>query len=833
MAAVATASALCLVGLASLGPARPAGAGAAITNSIALAARTVWLTGDNSFPLSLTVRSPLPADDLGVSLELYPNVTGRSDFEQTLTGTPVANVLEALPIPLPAFQQVQALGKRTTSGPTSVTVSTVLPVTSGEAGTGPQQTAAPTLTLDCDLRQPPCDGVYPLQIALVNLEGLPLASFTTYVVYANQQSFGSALPLRVGWILPLGGSPSLTTSGSSVLAPSQEQGISSAVNLLNQYPGVGVTLETYGETALAIGSSSDELSRRLDAALRSLAASPTHELVGSTFAPIDVAGFAHGGLAGEMAVQLQLGRRAIRQEISPHVQLPSQPWVIDGPIDASSLAMLASPGIGVSEVVLPAADLAPDSWQYTATEPFMLPIGPPPSTAASVATAALSSLHTLTDGAATIVVAGSGADGETHASTTTTTTSSTTSTTLATSTTRPIATTTSTSTTSTSTTSTTSTTLPTPTTTSTPTTLPTSTTVTGTTGTPSPAGTSGPQIDAIAADKELATHFANSGNPIEQAEDLLADLAEIYFEQPFAYATTTSGHVVYQPRSVAVETPSDWQINPTMLHVLLAGLTEAQNDGILRATTVTGLFEGDPAGADGEPANRSFASSQPVTGSDTPTAGAIASARTDISALSSLDPGATSEVSTLHYDVVGGEASNLTASQRAELLGQPAAEIASLGNLLTLPEGRTVTLTSYTGQVPITIESRSAVPLHIEVVLSNPEQSTGGVGGLSFPNGASFPLVISRGTTTEEVSVNTRTSGDFALRIVLVTPDGAISIARGNLTIRSTALSELAIGLSAGALALLAVWWVRSSRRRRRDLAVEMAAAAESDPAAE
>lgn len=690
-----------------MAPAASRAAAATPADSIELAAATPWLTGNNSFHLAVTVHSPLAANNLSLSLELYPKVTGRSDFEQTLSGAPVANVLEALPIPL------DVLGVQGKAGPTSATVSTTLPVTTGEQAVGTPSPAAPTLTLDCDLSPPPCQGVYPLQVSLVNLAGVPLSSFTTYVVYAPPLQ--GAMPLRVGWVLPMTGSPTLAPDGRPSLSTGDEGAVGATAAALDAYPQVGVTVETTGETVESIVETPGALARTVAGELRTLAGDPSHEVVDATYAPVDPVEIAQSGLAGELAVQLQAGAGELRRDLSPDVALPSRPWVLDAPVDPVTLALLAQDGVG--EVVLPDTYLASDGWPYTATEPF-----------------------TLTESA---------------------------------------------------------------------------------------PGGQGVTVDAIAADSELASHFSNSGNPIEDAEDLLADLAEIFFEAPYAHAPATGTTYDYQPRSVALETPASWRTNPTMLHVLLAGLAQAQQDHILQPTTVSGLFAGDPPGADGEPRTRTLTAASVAATATAPTDGAsaadVAAARAGIAAFASLVPSATAEVAVLQRDVLGGEARNLAAAARSTLLGAATAQIAAAGGQLSLPQGPIVDLTSSTGQVPITIASRSAVPLHVDLVLANPSL------GLRFPGGSSIPLVISRRTTVEDVEISSRTSGDFALRLTLVTPVGAVAVGHGNLTIRSTALSGLAVALSLGALALLVVWWIRSSRRRRRELA---AAGEGEDPGA-
>jgi hypothetical protein len=717
-------------------------AATASADSIQLVSRIPWLTGSNRFHLAVSMQSSQAPADLELSLQLYPKVTGRSVFEQTLTAPPPSQVLEAQLIPL------SALGLQGTTGHTSATVTMNLPVTMGDTGSSTDP-AAPTLTLECDLAPPPCDGVYPIEVALVNRSDVPVASFTTFLVYA--QKLQNALPMRIGWILPLGGSPSLDGAGAPALDPADEGSIAVTVRDLGLYPRVGVTLQTYGETVLALGAASGASAGTragsVLAGLRALATSPYRQFVGTTFAPIDPVQFEHAGIATELPVQTGAGQTALREVLSSRMPLSTGQWVLDQPIDHSTLAMLAHDGI--RQLVLPESALAPDSWHFTPTEPFTLDAG-------------------SGSGAA-----GTGSSGSSGATGTTGTTGS---------------------------------------------------GATGPTGAGSAASSgSGPFVDAISADPALSAHFSNKGDPVLLAEDLLADLAEIYFELPYAH-TSGSGTVRYQPRSVVVQTPVGWHTNDSMLRVVLGGLADAQHDGILLPTTLSGLFAGDPPGADGEPASRTLAPAPASLGTGTLTSAAIAGARSDITAFASVQPSAVTEVGMLEQDVLGGEASDITPEASAALLSLPAAEIGSIGSMVTLPQGPIVTLTSSTGQVPITIESRSTEPLHLRLVLSAPDA------GLRFPGGTSFTFVVGHGTTVQDVQIGTLTSGDFGLRLALVTPLGGVQLGRGNVTIRSTALSGLAIGLSAGALVLLVAWWIRASRRRRRALAAAAAVAVGAEP---
>lgn len=323
---------------------------------------------------------------------------------------------------------------------------------------------------------------------------------------------------------------------------------------------------------------------------------------------------------------------------------------------------------------------------------------------------------------------------------------------------------------------------------------------------PADSGLSQPQPKAIASDAELPRLFSTAPDQQLAAYQLLADLAEIFFELPNAS----------EPRAVVLLTPDTWRPTKTMLDTLLHGLAAADNAGLITTTSLTSTVADIVSGGNSQPVTRSLIDGGLGGGGANPltppvSTSAISSARQAAVALSSLVPTDKGELRSLQTLILGGEASDLSSGAQAALFGVPAAEIAGWGSLVTLPEGNTVTLTSSQGQIPITIESRASIPLHVVLRVSNPQ------GGIKFPSVTRIPLVLT-GRTVANVEVSTRTSGDFSLHIELVTPEGnpPAVIDTANLTVRSTAFSGLAIGLSVGALVLLGGWWIRSTRRRRR-----------------
>ncbi|HEV2361478.1 MAG TPA: hypothetical protein VGS21_07235, partial [Acidimicrobiales bacterium] len=146
------------------------------TTSLSLTSQTPWLTGKNDFTLGLGIDSPLPETDLSISINVFPRIESLSAFETTVSSGPPGSVLYAPPpIPLDnlpsgsGVQQAPAAG----SG-TAESVTLTLPVTPGYATSS--SPSSPSLALDNS-----GDGVYPLQISIVNssyqVQGTTITTF--------------------------------------------------------------------------------------------------------------------------------------------------------------------------------------------------------------------------------------------------------------------------------------------------------------------------------------------------------------------------------------------------------------------------------------------------------------------------------------------------------------------------------------------------------------------------------------------------------------------------------------------------------------------------------
>ena len=102
----------------------------------------------------------------------------------------------------------------------------------------------------------------------------------------------------------------------------------------------------------------------------------------------------------------------------------------------------------------------------------------------------------------------------------------------------------------------------------------------------------GVNMPAVAADSSLGARFtANPNDPVLGAEQLLAGLSFVHFENAF----------LQYPRGVVVEPPPGWQPSTAFMDTLLSGLT---GNPALKPVTLSELFTAVPSGANHEPAAR-------------------------------------------------------------------------------------------------------------------------------------------------------------------------------------------------------------------------------------
>jgi hypothetical protein len=309
----------------------------------------------------------------------------------------------------------------------------------------------------------------------------------------------------------------------------------------------------------------------------------------------------------------------------------------------------------------------------------------------------------------------------------------------------------------------------------------------------------GSNVTALAANTDLTARFnADPGDPVLAASQILAELAQIYFEVPNEP----------QPRVVVVVPPAGWQPNSTLLATLLSALASSQ---ILQPVTVAGAFSAFAAPISC-PTSSPCRLTPPSSTSPLPVT-AIRSQRTRIAGLASAIAPATTLPIELGDLVLASEAVTLKPARQGAVLTNTGSAINAQTGQISLAGGATVTLAARNGQIPITIDKAATMNYPVTGVLTLTSDR------LLFSNGLSkitLPERLTHPTNNFEISVQARTSGEFKLEISYQAPAGGLLLASGLVTVRSNAFSVVGVLLSVVAVAVLAAWWVRTGMRRRR-----------------
>ena len=308
-------------------------------------------------------------------------------------------------------------------------------------------------------------------------------------------------------------------------------------------------------------------------------------------------------------------------------------------------------------------------------------------------------------------------------------------------------------------------------------------------------------VTAAVSDSGLEAHFAASPrDPVLAAQQMLADLAFIQFEQPGSL----------QARGVTAVSLRASTLDPTFVDALLAGL---DNNPVVRAVTLNQFFNQVPVGGNGAPTTRQPVAAGARSGISGAAAVAISRARQRNDAFHSAVLGSPPILGQLDDLLLAAESQDLGPSRRDAAIATYERSLGAQLSLIQLSTDRAITLTSRTGRIPITFLSSAPYSLIGDVTLSSDK--------FEFPQGSTRSRFdINRSTNPLPMEVQARTSGDLPLEVTLTAPKtdvGAVPlvIAHGQLTVRSTATSVVGVILTLLAIAVLLAWWVRTWRRGR------------------
>jgi Family of unknown function (DUF6049) len=312
-------------------------------------------------------------------------------------------------------------------------------------------------------------------------------------------------------------------------------------------------------------------------------------------------------------------------------------------------------------------------------------------------------------------------------------------------------------------------------------------------------------VQAAVADASLSAHAGETGDPVLDANHLVADLAVLYFDDP------------PDKRAAVVAFSEQQNVDPQLLDALLTALDPATNR-ILQPVSLATMFSTVPrAGSRGETNGRGT----PLARALTPTVGSnLSEFATDLHSTES-DLGSYRQMVTADNPrpaeferrmLVAGSA-DFSASDRTAALDATRQAIRAEVGKVQAPPRQTINFTARDGVVSLTLRNTTTYPVKVTLRLQGDK--------LEFPgheNGL-VDLTLTDETTRVSLNVRTRASGDSPLDVTVTAPDGHLVVGRTRVTVRSTAFSGVGIILSVGAGTFLAVWWLRhvvAVRRERR-----------------
>lgn len=310
---------------------------------------------------------------------------------------------------------------------------------------------------------------------------------------------------------------------------------------------------------------------------------------------------------------------------------------------------------------------------------------------------------------------------------------------------------------------------------------------------------SGRQLAATVADPRLEELFRRSQEaphgPALGTQRILAETAMIFFELP-----GTPG------RPLLLRPPLDWNPHPRIPERLLDGLGTAT--WLRLVSPATQLTEANEAPIDAVltgmaplAAEDLFTELRDTSEDLTALAGALPddASPADGRSISSLDDQLQLAASSwfTRDDVAAGEA----------LIRDVQDVIDRSFGTVEVPTSARVTLTSESGEIPVTIQRTSGGPLVVEIRVTS-------TGSLTWAPGEQVERVTLAGGGAQTISFRTqaRSRGLIPVTITVTDPSGRRELARTQMSVRSTAISQPALIV----IALVVVGLLLTAALRRR-----------------
>jgi uncharacterized protein DUF6049 len=299
-----------------------------------------------------------------------------------------------------------------------------------------------------------------------------------------------------------------------------------------------------------------------------------------------------------------------------------------------------------------------------------------------------------------------------------------------------------------------------------------------------------PTLAAALTDPRAATR------PAEWAQRVLAETAVAWLERPNSS----------DPRGILLAPPQGWRPAPAFFRALVRGLGAAP---WLRLQPATELADDVPQGpAEGERRLATVTAADVAAGLPRSYLLQVERVRSGLASFRRAVGNDYRPAGNFDHDLLVAESSDWRPPS-ARARGRSflrAVDRGIKGIYRRISVAATpVTLTARRGTIPVTVANDSDEQVTVVLRLTSPK--------VDLP-AASDPFVLEpRRRTTQLLPVGTRATGTFPIQVEVLTPDGQVAIARGEVRLTSTAFNRVALALTGGAAGVLLLWWF--GRRRR------------------
>jgi hypothetical protein len=253
-------------------------------------------------------------------------------------------------------------------------------------------------------------------------------------------------------------------------------------------------------------------------------------------------------------------------------------------------------------------------------------------------------------------------------------------------------------------------------------------------------------------------------------------------------------------RSVVLESPVT-SANVSAASTLFQAL---RHDPYVTVSSLSPLFNSANVGANGAPTSRTLLQSPTPSEWSAHNDATLASLEANVS---SFAQAITSAREMHDLNVLVAESAIVgSASARQVLLDHATAVLNSQLHQFSI-DNSSITLAGTGSSIPITLLSQAPYPVTAVVHLVTDR--------LSFPKGATMAVTLDSPTKSIRIPVSDRGRSSLTLQVYVTTPDGALTLARTALQVRIAGTSAVGYVLTGLSLLVLAVWWLRTARRRR------------------